>query len=67
MRGAHRLGALERAHLALSDWRATRARLADTEARMVTILEDLGLTALVTMITGLTPAGAVVDEGISHR
>ena len=55
---AHRPGALERAHLALGDWRGTRARLADTEARMVTVLGDLGLTALVTTIAGLTPVGA---------
>jgi hypothetical protein len=31
---AHRPGALERAHLALGDWRSTRGRLADVEARM---------------------------------
>jgi len=55
---AHRPGALERAHLALGDWRDTRARLADAEARMVAVLDDLGLTALVTTIAGLTPAGA---------
>jgi transposase len=54
----HRPGALERAHLALGDWRDTRARLADTEARMAAILDDLGLTGLVTTIAGLTPAGA---------
>ena len=41
---AHRPGALERAHLALGDWRDTRARLADTEARMCAVLDDLGLT-----------------------
>jgi transposase len=55
---AHRPGALERAHLALGDWRDTRARLAATEARMAAVLDDLGLTALVTTIAGLTPAGA---------
>jgi transposase len=54
----HRPGALERAHLALGDWRDTRARLADAEARMAEVLDDLGLTALVTTIAGLTPAGA---------
>jgi transposase len=54
----HRPGALERAHLALSDWRDTRARLADIETRMAAVLDDLGLTALVTTIAGLTPAGA---------
>jgi transposase len=55
---AHRPGALERVHLALSDWRDTRARLADVEARMVAVLDDLGLTGLVTTIAGLTPVGA---------
>lgn len=54
----HRPGALECAHLALCDWQDTRARLADVEARMVAVLDDLGLTGLVTTITGLTLAGA---------
>jgi len=49
----HRPGALERAHLALGDWRDTCARLAGAEARMVAVLDDLGLTALVTTIAGL--------------
>jgi transposase len=55
---AHRPGALERVHLALGDWRDTRARLADTEARMTGVLDELGLTSLVTTIAGLTAAGA---------
>src|SRR5262245_8163945 len=55
---AHRPGALERAHLALGDWRETRARLTATEARMVTVLDDLGLTSLITTIAGLTVTGA---------
>jgi transposase len=55
---AHRPGALERAHLALGDWRDTRARLADVGARMVAVLDDLGLRELVTTIAGLTPVGA---------
>ena len=55
---AHRPGALERAHLALGDWRDTRARLADTETRMGAVLEELGLTELVTTIAGLTVTGA---------
>jgi transposase len=54
----HRPGALDRAHLALGDWRDTRARLAGVEARMVAILDDLELTGLVTTIAGLTPVGA---------
>jgi transposase len=55
---AHRPGALERVHLAMGDWRDTRARLADVEARMVAVLDDLQLTGLVTTIAGLTPVGA---------
>jgi transposase len=55
---AHRPGALERAHLALGDWRDTRARLDATEARMCAVLDELGLTELITTITGLTVTGA---------
>jgi len=55
---AHRPGALERAHLALGDWRDVRARLADTEARMRAVMEELGLADLVTTIAGLTVTGA---------
>lgn len=55
---AHRPGALERAHLALRDWRDTRTRLTDTQTRMVAVLDELGLTGLVTTIAGLTPVGA---------
>jgi transposase len=53
-----RHGALERAGLLLADWRDTQARLADAEQRMLTVLDDLGLTELVTSITGLSAAGA---------
>ena len=53
-----RHGALERVTLLLADWRDTQARLADAEQRMVTVLDELGLTALVTSITGLSAAGA---------
>jgi transposase len=55
---AHRPGALERVHLAMSDWQDARQQLADAEARMTAILDDLGLTGLVTTIGGLTPVGA---------
>jgi transposase len=55
---AHRPGALERAHLALGDWRDIRARLADTEARMGAVMDELGLADLVTTIAGLTVTGA---------
>src|SRR6266700_3783278 len=54
---AHRPGALERAGLAMADWHDTRERLASTETRMVTVLDDLGLTGLVATIDGLTAVG----------
>jgi hypothetical protein len=47
---AQRRGALERLHLLTGDWRALRARLADTQARMTAVLDELGLTELVTSI-----------------
>jgi hypothetical protein len=47
---AHRPGALERVYLAMSAWHNTRARLADAEARMVAVLDELGLTGLITTI-----------------
>jgi transposase len=55
---AHRPGALERAGLAMADWHDTRERLAAVEARMVAVLDDLGLTGPVTSIAGLTAVGA---------
>jgi transposase len=64
---AHRPGALERAHLALGDWRDTRARLADVEARMVAVLDDLGLRELVTTIAGLTAVRRGGDPGRDRR
>jgi transposase len=55
---AHRPGGLERAQLVLEDWQHTRRRLADIEARMVTVLDEFDLTRLVTSIDGLTAVGA---------
>jgi transposase len=57
---AQRRGALERVHLLMADWRSLLARLADTEARMCAVLDELGLTALVTSIDGLSAVGAAV-------
>ena len=51
-------GALERVALLLADWRDTQARLAGTEQRMATVLDELGLTELATSITGLSAVGA---------
>jgi transposase len=55
---AHRPGALERTQLLLEDWAHTQRKLADTEHRMVTVLDELGLTELVTSITGISAVGA---------
>jgi hypothetical protein len=54
--------------LVLADWQHTTRRLADTEARMITVLNELGLTELVTSIAGLTPVGAAtILAGILTR
>jgi transposase len=53
-----RSGALERVRFALDDLAHARAELAVVEARMVAVLDALGLTALVTSIRGLSVVGA---------
>jgi transposase len=55
---AHRSGAMERVALLLEDWTHAHQRLTDTEQRMTGVLDALGLTALVTSITGISPVGA---------
>jgi transposase len=55
---AHRPGALERVQLLLEDWTLTHQRIAETETRMTGVLEELGLTGLVTSIPGISPVGA---------
>jgi transposase len=55
---AHRPGVLERVQLLVEDWQLTRTRLAGTEQRMTGVVDELGLTALVTSITGPSPVGA---------
>jgi transposase len=57
---AQRPGALERVGLILADWQHTNARLADTEARMLGVLDAMSLTRLVTSIPGLSAVGAAV-------
>jgi len=42
----------------IEDWDTARGRLADTEARMVAVLDDLELTELACSIEGLSPVGA---------
>jgi transposase len=54
---AHRPGALERVQLLLDDFRDTRRRLAEAEARMVEVLDELQLTELVCSIVGLSALG----------
>lgn len=55
---AQRRGAFERAEFVLEDWHHCRQRLADVEARMVVIVDELELTELVTSIPGLSAVGA---------
>jgi transposase len=65
-----RPGALERLHLLLGDWRSLRARLADAEERMVSVLGELGLADLVASIDGMSAlSGAVIlaETGDLHR
>jgi transposase len=53
-----RPGALERARWVLADWRSAKNRLAQVESRMVAVLDELGLTELVTSIPGVSAVGA---------
>jgi transposase len=55
---AQRPGALQRAAMVMHDWHSTRTRLVDTEALMVAVLDELGLTELVCSIPGLSAVGA---------
>lgn len=55
---AQRRGALERVGLVLVDWHDLQRRVTDTETRMVTVLDELGWTALVTSIQGLSAVSA---------
>ena len=67
---AHRRGALERVGLVLEDWAVDQHRLAETERRMEAVLDELGLTTLVTSIHGISPVGAaaiLAETGDPHR
>jgi transposase len=55
---AHRPGGLERAGFALADWQQLMRRRAEVEQRMVDLLDQLGLTGLVTGVPGLSAVGA---------
>ena len=67
---AHRRGALERVALVLEDWAVDQQRLAETERRMVEVLDELQLTELVTSIHGISAVGAaaiLAETGDPHR
>lgn len=55
---AQRAGAFERVAFAIADLARVRTDMAIVEARMVAVLDELELTALVTSIPGLTAVGA---------
>ena len=55
---AHRPAAFERIAWVIEDWDHARAKLVDTEARMVSVLDELGLTELACSIDGLSAVGA---------
>ena len=55
---ARRAGALERVQLLLVDWLHAHESLADTETRMVAVLDELKLTGLVCSIPGISAVGA---------
>ncbi len=67
---AHRPGAFERIGWVIEDWDTARTKLADTEARMVAVLDDLHLTDLACSIQGLSRVGAaaiLAETGDLHR
>jgi transposase len=67
---AHRPGAFERISWLIEDWDTARAKLADTEARMVAVLDEPQLTELACSIPGLSPVGAaaiLAETGDLHR
>lgn len=55
---AQRAGALERVRFALADLAHARAQISVVEARMVAVLDELQLTALVTSIPGVSAVSA---------
>src|SRR5262249_4476092 len=57
---AERDAIIERVAFACQDWMNALAAQADVEARVLAGLDELGLTALVTTIPGLSAAGAAV-------
>jgi transposase len=54
---AERDAALERAAFACHDWMSALAATTEVETRMITVLDELGLTGLIATIPGLSPVG----------
>lgn len=66
----HRRGALQRAGWAIGDLRSARAACDQVQTQMLAVLDDLGLTELITSIDGLSAqAGAQIlaEAGDPHR
>jgi transposase len=66
----HRRGALERVALLVEDWDLTGERISQAEQRMTAALDELGLTALVTSIPGISavgPAAILAETGDPRR
>ncbi|MGI4894984.1 MAG: IS110 family transposase [Janthinobacterium lividum] len=66
----HRRGALERVAFVLEDLHHDQGRCGEVEGRMLTVIDELGLTELVTSIPGLTALGAAMilaETGDLHR
>jgi transposase len=57
---AQRPGAVERLELLAEDWRDLRRKLAETEKRMLAVLDELGLTELASSIDGVSALSAAV-------
>jgi transposase len=57
---AQRRGGLQRVGLLIEDWRSALARLDQVEARMIAVLDELGLTKLVSSIPGVSTIGVAV-------
>lgn len=55
---AHRAGALQRAGWAMDDLRTARAKLTQVHTMMAGVLDELGLTQLVTSVPGMSVEGA---------
>jgi transposase len=55
-----RAGALERVEFALADLAARRGEITEVEARMLSVLDELDLTELVTSIPGVSAIGAAM-------